>query len=424
MEVYEARYDYKKERDDLLSFTKGEKFYITDKTNDKWWKAKKLDDHTYGYVPSTYLKLSAERVIGRIIPEGRRDTEEHKIHLRALAEIHKKVKPLPAHVIGQAIGVELIDSSDEEDQPGKRFPPKKIQIPKTALRLEGLARDKPLPLAQHKRSHTHRGGLSVADTPSPTSPPPLPTPPMSPNQAPPYKKHSWPQGPHAGEPLTTATHHQHHLHPYYSVRLPSITGVRLPIESKQDEEDELPDYLKTLPPPPMVNPPPPDYDLEDGASDRNDMPFHHKLNSSGRYPSSSSEEANDLSPTYQGVDESLLIKPKPLPNPVKESREHREMHRELRASYKTGGPLPQRAELDVVNRERSLRQRREKMDAETKSRRTSMEIKLQERKDKERMEEEKEQRLAKMREQEAIEEERKPEFMKVNLKKTNSLPTT
>ncbi|XP_038049358.1 ensconsin-like isoform X4 [Patiria miniata] len=392
MEVYEARYDYKKERDDLLSFTKGEKFYITDKTNDKWWKAKKLDDHTYGYVPSTYLKLSAERVIGRIIPEGRRDTEEHKIHLRALAEIHKKVKPLP--------------------------------VPKTALRLEGLARDKPLPLAQHKRSHTHRGGLSVADTPSPTSPPPLPTPPMSPNQAPPYKKHSWPQGPHAGEPLTTATHHQHHLHPYYSVRLPSITGVRLPIESKQDEEDELPDYLKTLPPPPMVNPPPPDYDLEDGASDRNDMPFHHKLNSSGRYPSSSSEEANDLSPTYQGVDESLLIKPKPLPNPVKESREHREMHRELRASYKTGGPLPQRAELDVVNRERSLRQRREKMDAETKSRRTSMEIKLQERKDKERMEEEKEQRLAKMREQEAIEEERKPEFMKVNLKKTNSLPTT
>ncbi|XP_038049360.1 NCK-interacting protein with SH3 domain-like isoform X6 [Patiria miniata] len=337
MEVYEARYDYKKERDDLLSFTKGEKFYITDKTNDKWWKAKKLDDHTYGYVPSTYLKLSAERVIGRIIPEGRRDTEEHKIHLRALAEIHKKVKPLPArarsascpaHVIGQAIGVELIDSSDEEDQPGKRFPPKKIQ------------------------------------------------------------------------------------------------SVRLPIESKQDEEDELPDYLKTLPPPPMVNPPPPDYDLEDGASDRNDMPFHHKLNSSGRYPSSSSEEANDLSPTYQGVDESLLIKPKPLPNPVKESREHREMHRELRASYKTGGPLPQRAELDVVNRERSLRQRREKMDAETKSRRTSMEIKLQERKDKERMEEEKEQRLAKMREQEAIEEERKPEFMKVNLKKTNSLPTT
>ncbi|XP_022096062.1 rho GTPase-activating protein 12-like isoform X6 [Acanthaster planci] len=303
MEVYEAKYDYVKERDDVLSFTKGEKFYITNKTNDKWWAAKKIDDNTIGYVPSIYLKPSTERIIRKLVPEVRRDTEEHKIHLRALAEIHKKIKPLPgrnrsvscpAHVIGQAIGVEL-DSSDEEDQP-KKLPPKKIQMS----------------------------------------------------------------------------------------------------------------------PPPMASPPPPDYDLEDGALDKNDMPFHHKpVNSSGRYSSLSSEE-----------DDSLLIKPKPLPNPVKESKEHRQMHRELRLSYKTGGPLPQKSELSVVNRERRMEQKRREQEEEAKSRRTSMEIKLLERKEKEQQEEEREQRLAKMKAQEAIEEEKKPEFMKVRLKQTSSLPKT
>ncbi|XP_022096057.1 NCK-interacting protein with SH3 domain-like isoform X2 [Acanthaster planci] len=383
MEVYEAKYDYVKERDDVLSFTKGEKFYITNKTNDKWWAAKKIDDNTIGYVPSIYLKPSTERIIRKLVPEVRRDTEEHKIHLRALAEIHKKIKPLPgrnrsvscpAHVIGQAIGVEL-DSSDEEDQP-KKLPPKKIQTPKTALRLEGLAQDKPPP-PQHIRSHTHRGyPLGSPDTHSPVSPT-LPTPPMSPNQLPPYKKYSWP---HAGEPPMMSHHHH------------------------------TPNYMS---PPPMASPPPPDYDLEDGALDKNDMPFHHKLNSSGRYSSLSSEE-----------DDSLLIKPKPLPNPVKESKEHRQMHRELRLSYKTGGPLPQKSELSVVNRERRMEQKRREQEEEAKSRRTSMEIKLLERKEKEQQEEEREQRLAKMKAQEAIEEEKKPEFMKVRLKQTSSLPKT
>ncbi|XP_022096060.1 MAP7 domain-containing protein 1-like isoform X4 [Acanthaster planci] len=345
MEVYEAKYDYVKERDDVLSFTKGEKFYITNKTNDKWWAAKKIDDNTIGYVPSIYLKPSTERIIRKLVPEVRRDTEEHKIHLRALAEIHKKIKPLPA--------------------------------PKTALRLEGLAQDKPPP-PQHIRSHTHRGyPLGSPDTHSPVSPT-LPTPPMSPNQLPPYKKYSWP---HAGEPPMMSHHHH------------------------------TPNYMS---PPPMASPPPPDYDLEDGALDKNDMPFHHKpVNSSGRYSSLSSEE-----------DDSLLIKPKPLPNPVKESKEHRQMHRELRLSYKTGGPLPQKSELSVVNRERRMEQKRREQEEEAKSRRTSMEIKLLERKEKEQQEEEREQRLAKMKAQEAIEEEKKPEFMKVRLKQTSSLPKT
>ncbi|XP_071804685.1 uncharacterized protein [Asterias amurensis] len=366
MEVYEAKYDYVRERDDVLSFTKGEKFQITSKTNEKWWAAKKVSDNSHGYVPSVYLQPCQEKVIGRLLPEGRLDTKEHRIHLQALAEIHKKVKPLPvrsrsascpAHVIGQALGVELY-SSDEDEMPQRVVPQKPIKMPvhkHTGLRLEGLARDKQP--SQHARSLSHKGvPVGVGKTPSPTSPT-LPTPPpMSPNRLPSYKKHSWP---HSG-------------------------GIELP-----------PAY--------------------------NQQPLHH-MNSSGRFSSLSSEESNDRSPTSPGGDDAFQIKPKPLPNPVKESREHKQLHRELRMSYKSGNVLPQKPELMVVHRERKLEEKRKEQLREQKSRRTSMEIKLLERQEKERVEEEKEQRMMKMKEQEAIAEERKPEFMKVRLKQTNSLP--
>ncbi|XP_033648040.1 intersectin-1-like isoform X5 [Asterias rubens] len=281
MEVYEAKYDYVRERDDVLSFTKGEKFHITSKTNEKWWAAKKVSDNSHGYVPSVYLQPCQEKVIGRLLPEGRLDTKEHRIHLQALAEIHKKVKPLPV------------------------------------------------------RSRS------------------------------------------ASCPVS---------------------------------------------PPPMASPPPPDYDMGDSIKDQNDMPFHHMLNSSGRFSSLSSEESNDRSPTSPGGDDAFQIKPKPLPNPVKDSREHKQLHRELRMSYKSGNVLPQKPELMVVHRERKLEEKRKEQLREQKSRRTSMEIKLLERQEKERVEEEKEQRMMKMKENEAIAEERKPEFMKVRLKQTNSLP--
>ena len=57
MEVFEAKFDYKKQRKDVLSFKQGDKFYIIDKPNDEWWSARKVDDDTYGYVPSIYLEV-------------------------------------------------------------------------------------------------------------------------------------------------------------------------------------------------------------------------------------------------------------------------------------------------------------------------------------------------------------------------------
>ena len=57
MEVFQAKFDYVKQRKDVISFRKGDKFYIIDKPNDEWWSARKLSDDSYGYVPAIYLEV-------------------------------------------------------------------------------------------------------------------------------------------------------------------------------------------------------------------------------------------------------------------------------------------------------------------------------------------------------------------------------
>ena len=57
VDTYEAKFDYDRERDDVLSFHKGEHFEIVNKANDKWWVAKRLSDGTVGYVPCVYLQV-------------------------------------------------------------------------------------------------------------------------------------------------------------------------------------------------------------------------------------------------------------------------------------------------------------------------------------------------------------------------------
>lgn len=58
MEVYVALFDYEKEREDVLSFKKGDKFRIASKSDKKWWAAYTLETRDYGYVPSKYLEVS------------------------------------------------------------------------------------------------------------------------------------------------------------------------------------------------------------------------------------------------------------------------------------------------------------------------------------------------------------------------------
>lgn len=58
MEVFVAKFDYEKEREDILSFKEGDMFRIVSKADKKWWAAYALTSGEYGYVPSIYLEVS------------------------------------------------------------------------------------------------------------------------------------------------------------------------------------------------------------------------------------------------------------------------------------------------------------------------------------------------------------------------------
>ena len=57
VDTYEAKFDYEREREDVLSFQKGEHFEVVSKTNDRWWVAKRISDGAVGYVPTVYLQV-------------------------------------------------------------------------------------------------------------------------------------------------------------------------------------------------------------------------------------------------------------------------------------------------------------------------------------------------------------------------------
>ncbi len=73
MEVYVANYDYEKEREDLLSFKEGDKFWIISKTDKRWWAAYAItsggERGDYGYVPSSYLQRFMDPSAGELAQE-------------------------------------------------------------------------------------------------------------------------------------------------------------------------------------------------------------------------------------------------------------------------------------------------------------------------------------------------------------------
>lgn len=56
MEVFVAKRDYEKEREDYLSFKEGDKFQVASKADKKLW-AVYAENGDYGYVPSDYLEV-------------------------------------------------------------------------------------------------------------------------------------------------------------------------------------------------------------------------------------------------------------------------------------------------------------------------------------------------------------------------------
>ncbi|XP_041458501.1 uncharacterized protein LOC121410462 isoform X3 [Lytechinus variegatus] len=414
MEVFEAKFDYKKQRKDVLSFKKGDKFYVIDKPNEEWWSARKVDDDTYGYVPSIYLEKSKEQFIGRLIPEGRRNTSgavqkrEHDIHLQALSELHQRVKPLPAHVLGQALGVEV-----PKEPPTPQHTPDtqhhKIPIPDLHVddseTISERLRSPPPPLASPSSRSPRNSFKGGFHSPRGRSPSPQPFPkPKSKN------------GSYRHEDDSLPYHHK--------------CNAAVDIKD-EDDEDELPPHLRMTPPPPVSSPPPPDYDFDDEDDAANGVPYHHKLNLSGRQETGrfievvddSMDDPSSIPPSLAGrVDEDGLIHPKPLPNPVMDSPMHKSLHRELRirSHYPRGenaGPFEasgrsvlKQDELKKVFRDRSQKKSLKALEAEKNSRRTSLDVKLVERL---KMTEEEES----IKNLETLEKAAlQPEFMKLTLK--------
>eukprot|EP00118_Oscarella_pearsei_P003437 m.14297 g.14297 ORF g.14297 m.14297 type:complete len:157 (+) comp25671_c0_seq2:66-536(+) len=60
-EIYAAIHDYTKERDDVLSFSRGDTFKLMEKADDRWWAVKNLRTEAVGYVPASYLSNAPSR---------------------------------------------------------------------------------------------------------------------------------------------------------------------------------------------------------------------------------------------------------------------------------------------------------------------------------------------------------------------------
>ena len=55
---YVAVYPYEGQREDIVSFPKGQLMYVSERPSDTWWVAE-LDSGEVGYVPAAYLKVGS-----------------------------------------------------------------------------------------------------------------------------------------------------------------------------------------------------------------------------------------------------------------------------------------------------------------------------------------------------------------------------
>ncbi|XP_075996693.1 protein FAM107B-like, partial [Genypterus blacodes] len=123
-------------------------------------------------------------------------------------------------------------------------------------------------------------------------------------------------------------------------------------------------------------------------------------------------------PDYQQGDQEDLIQPRKLPNPIRASKNHQDLHRELLVSYKRGGegaamkPELQRA-LESRKRDQLIKQRKQEEEARKKISPLEQELLKRHRQ----LEE-----LEKQQEEQQQQKLRAPEFIKVkdNLRRTST----
>ncbi|XP_005097370.1 protein FAM107B [Aplysia californica] len=159
-----------------------------------------------------------------------------------------------------------------------------------------------------------------------------------------------------------------------------------------DEEEESGDFPP--PPPPLTA-----EQLSEAVSQAHDS---HVAN--GDIASASDDPASGEEPG--------MIRPKPLANPCVESRERQALHKELLMNYKIGKDILQKPELNKVLRERRETQRKKEWDEQKVIKdRSSLELKLQERANRMKEEEEKGMKVIQ-------EDTQAPEFVRMHRKIT------
>jgi hypothetical protein len=111
MEVYVAKFDYEKEREDILSFKEGAKFRIASKADKKWWAAYSVETGDYGYVPSSYMERYIDPSEGEFV-HSLSESDAGVQKKQALQELKNKVRPTLASESGE--GSEDGSSSETE----------------------------------------------------------------------------------------------------------------------------------------------------------------------------------------------------------------------------------------------------------------------------------------------------------------------
>ncbi|KAK6176449.1 hypothetical protein SNE40_014734 [Patella caerulea] len=148
-------------------------------------------------------------------------------------------------------------------------------------------------------------------------------------------------------------------------------------------------------------PPPPPLDVEDNG---NKDSLESKLN--GHPPSAAMKPPSE--------DETAQIPPKKIANPCLQSRERQALHKELLLNYRRGVNVLQKPELNKILEKRKETQRhKEWEDQHQCNKRTSLELKLEERANK--MKEEESQRMKSISEK----SENAPEYLKMHARITH-----
>lgn len=124
-------------------------------------------------------------------------------------------------------------------------------------------------------------------------------------------------------------------------------------------------------------------------------------------------DETDFHPANGGVDEDVLIQPKKLINPCMQSKERRDLHKELLFNHKHGKNVLKKPELEKVLQQRKEAQRIKEWDEQKSvNKRTSLELMLEERKNRLSQEEDKGEKLKHAN----AEFESRPEYLKVHAK--------